>query len=135
MSLLRTLLVVSFCAAVSLLGPSQLLAQSSSPVFVKVNPAGTYLFVDSTCFNDRAAPPTSVTLSSLGIVPGEFIRLTRAGAFQAAPSFNDDQPTLGAVFRGPSGLIAPGLTVNTLLSIRFRRPVIIYPLISPKILM
>jgi hypothetical protein len=72
MSLLRTLLVVSFCAAVSLLGPSQLLAQSGSPVFVKVNPAGTYLLVDP-C--DQAAPPTSVTLSSLGIVPGSLLDL------------------------------------------------------------
>ncbi|HSE86746.1 MAG TPA: right-handed parallel beta-helix repeat-containing protein [Candidatus Binatia bacterium] len=105
MSLLRTLSFVSFCAVVSLFCQSQLLAQSSSPVFVKVNPAGTYLLVDS-C--DQAAPPTSVTLSSLGIVPGEFIRLTRAGAFKAGVNFNDDQPTLGAVFRGPSGLIAPG---------------------------
>jgi hypothetical protein len=77
-------------------------------VFVKVNPAGTYLFVDSTCFNDQAAPPTSVTLSSLGIVPGEFIRLTRVGAFQWGANLNDDGTTLGAVFRGPSGLIAPG---------------------------
>jgi len=105
MSLLRTLVFVSFCAAVSLFSQSQLLAQSGSPVFVKVNPAGTYLLVDP-C--DQAAPPTSVTLSSLGIVPGEFIRLTRVGAFKFGANFNDDGTSLAAVFRGPPGFIAPG---------------------------
>jgi hypothetical protein len=106
MTSLGKLLIFSICAAVALLAHEQLLAQSGSSLFVKVNPAGTYLTVDP-C--DQATPATSVTLSSLGIVPGEFIKLTRTGAFQAGIGFTDTQSTLGAIFKGPSGLISPGL--------------------------
>lgn len=105
MSLSRLLRAVYFCVSGSLLYCTQLHAQSGGPVLVTVNPAGTYLLVDP-C--DQAIAPTSVTLSSLGVAPGDFVRLTRIGAFQAGQGFNDDQSTLGAVFKGPSGFISPG---------------------------
>ena len=108
MSLLRAFKITTFCLTISSFLNSHLSAQVGSPEFVKVNPAGTYLFVDSTCFGDQAATPTTVTLSNLGATPGMFLRLTRVGAFQAGEGFNDDQTTLGAVFRGPAGFIPPG---------------------------
>ncbi len=88
------------------------LAQVSGPTFIQVNPKGTYLFVETSCFNDQAEEPTSVSLSTLGIAPGMLITLRRKGAFKAGDAFNDDQTTLGAVFKGSSGFLFPGAGGN-----------------------
>ena len=106
MSLHKRALTMAVCIiAFVLLDMQESHGDGSPPLFVQVNPKGTYLF---TAANDRAVAATSVDLTRLGVSPGDFLRLMRVGAFQPGAASSDNSTSLGAVFSDGRAFLAPG---------------------------
>ena len=85
--------------------------------FISVDPRGTYLNVPPT---DAANAPTTVLLSTLGLVPGDVITLSRNGTWQGNAISPDDATWLLAVFSGAGGLIAPATYLTFTTPLQFR---------------
>lgn len=72
-----------------------------------VNPAGTWLKVDS-AIGDIAAAPSSVSLASLGVGPGDTIKLRAQGSYSNGKGKPDGTDrAMIAVFRTGSTPVAP----------------------------
>ncbi len=94
-------------------------ASVHAQTFIKVDPRGTYLFVDtSEDGKDIPIPPTTIDLSALDFsskipITDQYIGFTELGGFSARVvdlgSYPDDQRSMGAVFQGPPGNpLSPG---------------------------
>lgn len=86
----------------------------SEPLFQNINPAGTYLFVDTTAsIPDVKVAPTTVAIDSLNLstkrpVDQQYIGLQNLGAFQAGLEFADNADSMNGVFSSEAGLLSPG---------------------------
>ena len=83
------------------------------PTFVKIDPAGTFLFVDTDAFGpgqgDLAQAPSEFNLPATGAAPNDFVDVAGVGGFSAGSTFNDDIGGHIAVFATPSNAkLAPG---------------------------
>jgi len=80
--------------------------------FLKINPAGTYLFID-TKYDGYSAPSSMDLLSlynnqNIKLQVGDLIGFEQVGNFQPGVNYTDDFHILGAVFKGPTGFLFPG---------------------------
>lgn len=99
---------------------------SNDTFFLKIDPAGTYLFVDALADKEHDPPlfpgdsangPTQLDLMALyqnpnlDVKPGDILVLQRVGFYSHGSEllgFEDIIPDLGAVFSGPGGFMFPG---------------------------
>jgi hypothetical protein len=72
-------------------------AQAGS-VVISINPKATYLHTKS----DAALNSPALELASLGVVAGDFVRITRLGAFDNGPQSDQYTSLLGVFSNGPT---------------------------------
>jgi hypothetical protein len=73
-----------------------------------LNPAGSYLSVDTPPGSPKPISATSIKLSEIGVSSGDTIAFLAQGDYKAGSQFSDNSDGLLAVFIDQGGLLASG---------------------------